>query len=365
MIALVLIPVLTVAAILAFPLRPHVPKVPVRPQVPKVRLEAPVQPGQDLRFYVVGSSNAAWQNWVDQVHSSLGRLGYNLDLPHTDIPGETDAPTKRTPKCQDSATYESLRTPRLALQGWSSWGFAYESEDDCNAEGFRTIAGWNVSCTNGWACTEKYRGDVPYLPPSTIAKGVRGAHVVVLANFVNDGKTAMYCPGACFGSGVVPDLVDTTEISAETLKHTIRAIHAEDPEVVVLVLARYPDAKQVVFVNDRNLEQVNAINAAVREHVEKEPNTHFVDVIFPMGINVFQTLNRGHANCRGDKILTNSVIEAMYKRGVISVGANMSGDDSCLIHADCESLDHACCQRSALCYMNPEGGCAAYGPGLQ
>merc|ERR1719373_373189 len=107
----------------------------------------------------------------------IQRLGYKVTLPRTEIPGESTGPLRRTPKRADAASYETLSTPRLGLQGWSSWGFSYESEEDCDANGYRNIAGWNVSCTNGWACTEKWRGDVPFVPVSAIAKGVRDANV--------------------------------------------------------------------------------------------------------------------------------------------------------------------------------------------
>jgi len=330
------------------------------------RPDAGVAPGGDLRFYVIGSSNAAWQTWPDQLHATLKRMGYQVQLPKTEIPGETDGPKgRRTPKCMDADTFETLSTPRLGLQGWSTWGFAYDNEDDCNADGFRKIAGWDVSCTNGWACTAQWRGDVPLVPASAIAKGVRGANVVILANFVNDGRNAMYGPHHCYGPGRVPDVMETTDITAESLRRTIRAIHEEDPSVVVLVLGRYADAKQFYFVNDRTLEQNQAINAAVREKVEIEPNTHFVDLTFPMGLEMFQSLNGGHANCRGDMVMANSVVEAMYQHGVISVGLNLGEEDACLARSDCGALDLACCQRSALCCVDREKKCAPYGPGLQ
>mmetsp|Transcript_130223 Transcript_130223/g.376755 ORF Transcript_130223/g.376755 Transcript_130223/m.376755 type:complete len:534 (+) Transcript_130223:69-1670(+) len=342
---------------------PEVAPLPAAALVEQAGARVPL--GGRLRFYVIGSSNAAWQTWPDQMHAMLRRMGYEVTLPSTDVPGEATGPVgRRTPKCVDAASYETLSTPRLGLQGWSTWGFAYESDEDCDAHGFRSIAGWNVSCTNGWACTERWRGPVEYVPVSSIAKGVKDADVVILANFVNDGRNAQYCPHACYGAGKVPNLTQTIDITAEDLKRTMRRIREENPNVVVLVLAKYADAKQVLYVNDRTLKSTQKLNAAVRERVETEPNTHFVDVDFPLDVNMFQTLNTGHANCRGDKVLASSVINAMYEHKVIAGGLAFD-DAECLGRADCGSLSLGCCQRSALCYVDSNSTCSAYGPGLQ
>jgi len=342
------------------------PKVTSLPESALVSQEgATVKPGERLRFYVIGSSNAAWQTWIGQMHATLRRMGYQVTLPSTDIPGEENGPVgRRVPKCDDAQYYETLETPRLGLQGWSTWGFAYDSQDDCDATGHREIAGWNVSCTNGWACTTTWRGPLPYVAVSTIAKGVKDANVVVLANFCNDGRNAAYCPHECYGEGNVPTVMETTDITAEGLKRTIRAIHKENPSVVVLVLARYSDAKQILYVNDRTEDDTHRLNAAIKKKVETEPNTHFVDFQFPVDVPMFQTLNTGHANCRGDKLMAEAVVNAMYEHKVISTGLNL-GDEECLARMDCGSLSMACCQRSVLCHINPEGQCAPYSTGLQ
>jgi len=326
---------------------------------------ARIAAGGTVRFYVVGSSNAAWQNWPDQMHMMLERLGYVVDLPRTQIPGEIIGPFgRRTPKCADAQAYEPLSTPRLGMQGWSSWGFSYENATCETGDGYRDIVGWNVSCTNGWACNPLWRGPVPSIPLSSIAKGVSGSDVVVLSNFVNDGRNALYAPHGCFGGPAIPDFMNTTGITVDSLLRTIRAIHAEDPGVVVLVLARYYDALPDLQVDSKSISQIDDLNAAIREGIAGEPNTYWVDSVFPTGVVVFQSLNSGHANCRGDKIMAANVIEAMFQRKVLSTGFDL-GNETCLAAADCSALGLPCCQRSASCYVDRSGVCAPYGPGLQ
>mmetsp|Transcript_23596 Transcript_23596/g.58816 ORF Transcript_23596/g.58816 Transcript_23596/m.58816 type:complete len:456 (-) Transcript_23596:319-1686(-) len=323
-----------------------------------------VPTGGELRFYAVGSSNAAWQTWPDQLHAMLKQLDYDVDLPPLDVPGEIVKPSK-APVCADAETYTHLQTPRLGMVGWSSWGFAYEDTEDCDAAGFREIAGYNVSCTNAWACNPQWTGRVPLVPISKLAAGVRHAHFVVLANWINDGKAAQASSArlACY-QGVEITPMDTVAITEINLKRVIRAIHAENPNIVVLVLARYPDTRQVIYPNERTLPEVIALNEAVKEKVQDEPNTFFVDLDFPQGENMFQTLSKVHPNCRGDKMMATSVVDALFKHKVLSRGLELS-DDSCLASSNCSSLSLACCQRSTLCYVANDGACASYGPGLQ
>jgi hypothetical protein len=326
---------------------------------------ARVPVGGDLRFYAVGSSNGAWQTWPDQLHALLRRLGYAVDLPPLDIPGAISRPSK-SPVCEDAGTYADLQTPRLGMVGWESWGFAYDSKDDCDAEGFREIAGYNVSCTNAWACNPKWTGRVPLVPISQLATGVRNAHFVLLANWINDGKVAQSASTreSCYrGADISP--MNSTDITLVNLKRVIRAIHAENPDVVVLVLARYPDTRQIVYANERTLPQVIAMNEAVKRKVQDEPNTFFVDLDFPLGVNIFQTLSLVHPNCRGDKLMARTVVQALFKHKVLSRGLEISEEASCLASSDCASLSLGCCQRSALCYIPENGTCTTYGPGLQ
>lgn len=73
------------------------PPVALLPQSAMVAQEgATVPTGGRLRFYVVGSSNAAWQNWVDVLHGLLKRMGYQAAPPPV-LPAGPHCHTQVTP----------------------------------------------------------------------------------------------------------------------------------------------------------------------------------------------------------------------------------------------------------------------------
>merc|ERR1712039_1068739 len=135
------------------------------------------------------------------------------------------------------------------------------------------------------------------------------------------GRTGCY-------KGVDISPMDSTAITEVNLKRVIQAIHAENPDIVVLVLARYPDTKQVIYANERTLPEVRALNDAVKQKVSDEPNTFFVDLDFPLGENMFQTLSKVHPNCRGDKLMATNMVDALFKHRVLSTGLDLSDDES-------------------------------------
>jgi len=317
-----------------------------------------------VRFYAVGTSNAAWQTWPDQLHAMLRKLGFNVNMQGLDVPGALAQPSK-APVCADVDSYSSLQTPRLGMIGWSSWGFAYESKADCDAEGFRQIAGYPVSCTNAWACNPAWQGSVPSVNVTRLAVGVRDAHFVVLSNWINDAKAALQSgPRETCYKGADIDLLGSTDVTAANLRRLIRAIHAQNPNVMVLVLARYPDTYHTVYPNEQTMQRVQTINDAVRERIQGEANTLWVDFSFPLGESMFQTLSKVHPNCRGDKVMATSVIETLFAQKVLPRGFALAGEE-CLSNSACSGLSIACCQRSALCAIAADGSCAAYGPGAQ
>jgi len=326
---------------------------------------AQIPVGGDLRFYTVASSNGAWQTWPDQLHAMLKDLGYNVNMPELGVPGAISRPST-SPVCQDAASWEGLVTPRFGMVGWSSWGFSYESTEDCDSDGYREIAGYNVSCINAWACNPQWTGSVPLVPITPMARAFRDAHVVLLANWINDGKSteSSSVRETCF-QGADIDKMDSVKITETNLKKQIRAIHAENPNVIVLVLARYADTRMTIYVNERTLPQVKALNDAVKARLQDEPNTFFLDLDFPLNENIFQSLSKVHPNCRGDKVMATDVINKLYELKVLSRGLDLAASDNCLGSSDCANLDVPCCQRSALCYVVNGTTCSPYGPGIQ
>jgi len=333
-----------------------------------------IQVGGEVRFYVIGTSNVAWQTWPDQLHAMLRDLGYV-------VPSQAYTLTNLVrpssgPICDNMNEFAGLETPRIGKVGWASWGFAYDSKEDCTPaefegqpeigqHGFRQIAGHRVSCINSWACNPAGQGKGTLVSPSAVAEDVKAADVVLLSNWINDSKQR-WSQFKCYKSEAV-DFVDTTDITVVNLRRLIQAIHSKNPETIVLIMALYPGSSGP-FVIESSLALTAEINEKVRTRVN-EPNTFFVDYTVPVRQDVFQTKHPGHLNCRGDKVLATRVLEVMFDAGVLARSLALpKGDDSarCLAETACEAMvDKSCCQRSASCYVDTQGLCKSYGPGAQ
>lgn len=257
--------------------------------------------GAELGLYFVGSSNAAWQTWPDQVHHMLDDLGYQTPPIAASHPDVSMHPSHAL-VCDDSSELDVLETPRIGKVGWSSWGFAFENKDDCDEEGFRDIVGHRVGCTNAWACNPDWccgNGTMPLIRPSEIADDAAKSQLTVLSNWMNDGRQNR-AENVCF-DGEDIDPVATPEITVHNLKVLIRGIHQRNPAVVIVVLALYPDMDAYHHdgtVDESSLPRVAAINHAVAEGLADEPNTIFVDYALPLGVDVFQTESFCKGACR-------------------------------------------------------------------
>jgi len=325
---------------------------------------AAIPVGGDVRLYAVGSSNAPWNTWLDQLHMELDNLGFNTPIIDAKHPDTLFHPTS-VPVCDDAAGFEELRTPRIGKIGWASWGFAFENQDDCNAEGFRRILSHNVSCTNGWACNPQWTGvGQQFIRPSDIAEDAQHSHVTVFSNWMNDSKQR-HARNVCYNDEAIPP-VGTTEITLFNLKKVIHAIHAKNPDVVVAVMALYPDSyKSTGIIVERTLPMVADINAAMEAGLRDEPNVVWVNYTYPTNEVMFQTFHTGHPNCRGDKVLAQSIIDSLYRNKVLARGFALSDDPTCLPSTTCEGLSVSCCQRAALCRVGEAGTCVDYSAGEQ
>lgn len=331
--------------------------------------------GGEVRLYFVGGSNVAWQTWPDQLHAYLWKLSYivpegNYTLANLDLASDA------APVCDDVSEFDFLKTPRIAHPGWGSWGFAYDSTEDCTAapyhgeasgvHPFRKIAGHEVSCLNGWACKPGKPESNQMVKPSEVALDAQDANVVLLSTWVNDFKQ-QFCDYKCF-NGTQLDPMNITDITVENLSRMIRAIHRVNPSALVLVMALYPDAKGPKVVPE-TLGEIAAINARVAEGVHKEPNAAFVDFELPGGTDIFQTKHAGHPNCRGDRLMATRVLEVLFERRVLGRSLALPrGDEAetCLRAEHCSSItSRACCQGAARCRIGARGRCEDYGPGEQ
>ncbi|CAE8659283.1 unnamed protein product [Polarella glacialis] len=332
---------------------------------------ASIQVGGQVRLFAVGSSNTPWQTWPEQLNLMLRRMGYMTPVIAVKHPDSRMQATN-APVCDDNGELSLLETPRIGKVGWSSWGFAFESKDDCGNSkgvwdplGFRSILGHRVSCTNAWACNPGWCcgvGGQSFIRPSDIAEDAQHSQVTVLSNWINDNKQR-HAQNVCF-DGEAIDPVASTAITVHNLKLIIDAIHQRNAAVVVAVMALYPDASGPLLV-EGTLQLVADINNAVKLGLDGMPNTIFVNYTFPVGERVFQTLHPGHANCRGDKLLAAAIIDSLYREKVLARGLALADPTTCLARADCEALAPECCQHSALCKMDGQGHCLSYGEGAQ
>lgn len=323
---------------------------------------AAVPAGGNVHVLFMGTSNVVWQTWPDHVHLLLQQLGYTMTSPQLPPSAMAHPSQSRTPVCDDAGGYATLNTPRIGKIGWASWGFAYESRDDCDAQGYRTIAGFRVSCLNAWACREWDVEAKNLVRPSDIAAMASDVHAVVMSIWINDPRQH-WSLNVCFGGANIPAL-DTVAITKEDLLKIIRAIHARNPSAVVFIMSLYPDSAGTQLI-DYSVPATKSINKALKDALSQEPNTYLVEYDFPAGVDMYQTLNPGHPNCRGDKVMATSVVDTMFKAKLLERSVGLGAAEECLASNECGLLSTECCYRSAQCYMAQDSICQPFGPGQQ
>jgi len=315
--------------------------------------DAEIEAGKDIRIYAVGSSSLLWMTWLDQLHLLLQRLGYTLPV----VPSQIGARlfSSQAPTCDDSQYFEYLRTTRFAKIGWSGWDFAFEGWEGCK-NGWRDIRGVNVRCRHGAGCL--FGHDPVYV--SQIAKDASGSNITLLATWYNDDQQ-WSSHFQCFG-GRKKDSLEIAALSIAMLLKLIRAIHVQNPSTLILVMGKYPQTYRHItypfFVR---------YNRMVKEAVEKEPRTLFVDFYMPNADEgtFYQIAHRGHPNCRGSKLLAQSVMDKLFKEKILSRSIRLTGTNKHnIVNTNCSSADLVACQTSALCWVDPRDSlCKSYSPG--
>lgn len=344
--------------------------------VPIENPSAAIPTGSELKLYFVGTSNVAWQTWPDQLHAMLQGLGYSIVSPKREV-AWMEHPTSKAPQCDNIEEYENLVTSRIGKVGWASWGFAYESKQDClpvdfelqplygflEPYGHRIIAGHNISCVNRWACDPTDQNHSTLVNPYRVAEDAKDANIVLLSNWMNDSKQRWSKNNCFFGANI--DFTETSNISVVNLRILINAIRRVNPAVLIVVMSLYPDAIGN-FVNEPLLPRIAEINAKVEAEIA-DSKTFFVKYTFPRKIAVFQVSNPGHANCRGDRVMATRVLQTLFDQGVLMRGLRLppvAEAGSCFEEPDCENIhDAACCQEAGACILEPSGHCKAFSSG--
>merc|ERR1712187_506956 len=149
-----------------------------------------------------------------------------------------------------------------------------------------------------------------------------------------------------------------------TLRRIIQAIHSRKPEVIIVVMGTYPEAKGQE-TDSTAIGIVAEVNQAVRNGLKNETNVYFADYTFPSKTDVYQTLHCNHPNCRGDKVIATAAVETLFREKILATGLDLADAAECLAAEECDALSASCCLRSAFCRLAPNNSCIRLGPGKQ
>merc|ERR1712232_220704 len=166
-----------------------------------------------------------------------------------------------------------------------------------NEDGFRDISGHRVKCQHGPGC--RYAREP--LNVSSLAKDASKSNVTLIATWFNDYEQ-YWGHFKCFDR-VKLEQLEIAPISISNLQKLVKAIHKVNPNVWVLIMAKYPQTYH--HISEPWLLKVNAL---VKEALEKEPRTLFVDYYMPNDDEgtFYQTAHSGHPNCRGSKLMAHA-----------------------------------------------------------
>jgi len=307
-----------------------------------------------VRVYVVGSSNVLWMTWIDQLHLYLRRLGYNVPA----VPATTESSfyPSEPQTCDDTVYFNDFKTARMGKIGWHSWDFAYEDWSNCSGpgKGFMEVAHHKVKCEHGPGCHFGRK----IVPVSGIANDASLSDVTLITTWFNDDQPDAH---KCFDGETIPKQ-DITKMSIEGIQRVITAIHDRNPDVWILVLAKYS-----VF---RHLYDpyVHVVHKEVKAAVEKEPRTLFIDYEAPPEnwnpFELLQDAHPNHPNCRGSKLMAHAVLERLYKEKVIARTLKLVNISTNLNNGSCHELTGASCRTSVVCWVDPsDQKCKTYSKG--
>mmetsp|Transcript_16821 Transcript_16821/g.46348 ORF Transcript_16821/g.46348 Transcript_16821/m.46348 type:complete len:493 (-) Transcript_16821:22-1500(-) len=309
---------------------------------------AQIQAGGNVRVYVVGSSNVLWMTWIDQLHLYLVRLGYKVPAVPAKTTNVTHYPSEPQ-TCDDTQYFTSLKTSRLGKIGWHSWDFAYEDWSDCENDddknyGWRYVANHKVKCEHGPGCAFGRQ----IVPMSRIAEDASWSTITLVTTWFNDDQ-----PDAkkCFYGKEIPRK-DIANMSITGLLKTTRAIHERNPDVWILILAKYTNLRRFT------LPWIDDLHKLIKAAVEKEPRTLFIEYEKPYpghwrAWELWQQAHPNHPNCRGSKLMAHSILERLYKEKILARSIKLVDKQENVNARNCHELSGAVCHTSVLCWKDP------------
>jgi len=308
---------------------------------------------------VVGSSNILWMTWVDQLHLYLASLGYRLPSVNTTTPAAFHPLIVQT--CDDTNYFKGLQTARIGRIGWHSWDFAFSSMDGCGPNHFRGIGIHSVSCLAGGG-----KHPCMQVPPDVgladIVEDASRSDITLVSTWFNDKNVKAMT--SCVNGESMSYVKIITDVTVPCILRTVDAIHARNPRVWILILAKYP-VQAGAGVEKKSLGWIGDLNAALKAGLEKKTRVLFVDYSFPPDVMTYQIgKNWGHPNCRGSRIIAHAVIQRLFGANIIQRGLGPAPHEGHDTLKSCERRSLAACHSSALCWVDPKAGrCKFYSPG--
>jgi hypothetical protein len=319
------------------------------------QIDAAFNVGQEIGVYAVGSSNLVWMPWLEQLHLNLRRLGYKLPL----VPAQRTPESfpRRVPWCDDSRFFQHLKTSRFSRIGWASWDFALEGWQGCGPDGYRKVGGLHVKCQHGPGCAFSKNP----LNLSDLASDASHSNITFLSTWFNDDQQ-WSSHFKCFG-GKKAEREEIEPVSVNLLRGMVHKIHDRNPNTWVVIMSKYPET----FKHKTPAYIIN-YNAKVKEALEKEPKTLFVDYYMPNDAEgeFYQApAHGGHPNCRGSMIMAHAVLTRLFEAKVLPRSLRLAeATKENLLAKECGELAIDACQTSGFCWKDPDDGrCKLYKPG--
>jgi len=217
-----------------------------------------------------------------------------------------------------------------------------------------------VKCSVGPGCL----GGNFLIRASDIARDAGASNITVITTWYNDHK-AFLTKWACF-DGEKLSQAQTEEVTTPSLRRLVQAIHAENPDVWILVMGLYPPTLRYRVV-ESEVPWIRELNIKVKEAIEREPKTLFVDYEMPGGgLEMYDRMHYGHPNCRGSKVMVHATLQRLYKAKVLGRSLKFVNQKVNHVNPNCSSLEGAACSTSVMCWVDPSDHvCKPYSTGLK
>merc|ERR1712232_318757 len=205
--------------------------------------------------------------------------------------------------------------------------------------------GVKVKCAHGPGCMFGRQ----VVKPSDIAEDASKSDVTLVSSWFNDEN-----PDArrCFAPHQSVTHDDILSMSIHGLQRLTRAIHKKNPNVWILIMAKYSVFHHVVK------SEFVKLNEKVKNAVETEPRTLFINYNEPPPrgwplFSLWQSAHPNHPNCRGSKLMAHAILDQLFNSKVLARSLKLVNPKVNKANSNCETLEGASCRTSAFCWVDP------------